>query len=99
MGAYRALAHLCFEAFKSGDSARAAEMARVLESTWDAAEEDGGPNSLGVKNKDLFEQIDQAMDAFIKPILHYAKKAPDPAAVEAAYQEFLEKLKEGDAQK
>lgn len=96
MGAYRALAQLCFQAYQKGDNATAAELARILERTWDAAEEHGGENSLGAKNKDLFEQIDQAMDAFIKPLIHYTTKAPDPAAVKAAYTDFLSKLKQGD---
>src|SRR5882757_3611033 len=77
MGAYRALAQLSYQAFQKGDKATAAELARILERTWDAAEEHGGAESLGVKNKDLFEQLDQAMDAFIKPVMHYAAKAPD----------------------
>lgn len=96
MGAYRALAQLSFQAFQKGDPAMAAELARILERTWDAAEEYGGPNSLGTKNKDLFEQIDEAMDDLIKPLIHYSAKAPDPAAVRAAYEDFLKKLKQGD---
>ena len=36
------------------------------------------------------------MDAFIKPVIHYDKKAPDPPAVEAAYTTYLEKLKAAD---
>jgi hypothetical protein len=96
MGAYRALASLSFQAFQKGDSVMAAEFARILERTWDAAEEGGGPKSLEVKNKDLFEQIDEAMDAFIKPLIHYTTKAPDPKAVKAAYEDFLNKLKQGD---
>jgi hypothetical protein len=96
MGAYQALAQLSFQAFQKGDMATAAELARILERTWDAAEEHGGPNSLGAKNKDLFEKIDEAMDVYIKPIIHYSTKAPDPAAVKAAYADFLTKLKQGD---
>jgi hypothetical protein len=44
----------------------------------------------------LFEQIDKAMDVFIKPIINHAKKAPDPAEVEAAYNDYVAKLKQGD---
>ena len=36
------------------------------------------------------------MDAFIKPVIHYITKAPDPVAVTAAYDDFLRKLKQGD---
>jgi hypothetical protein len=67
MGAYRALASLSFQAFQKGDPATAAELARILERTWDAAEEGGGLKSLEVKNKDLFEQIDEAMDTLLNP--------------------------------
>jgi hypothetical protein len=96
MGAYRALAQLSFQAFQKGDNATAAELARILERTWDAAEEGGGERSLVKTNRNLFEEIDQAMDVFIKPVMHYATKAPDPAGVQAAYHEFLDKLVQGD---
>jgi hypothetical protein len=36
------------------------------------------------------------MDVFIKPIMNSSKKAADPAAVQAAYNDFLEKLKQAD---
>jgi hypothetical protein len=55
-----------FQAFPKGDNATSAELARILERTWDAAEEGGGDRSLAKTNKDLFEQIDKAMDVFIK---------------------------------
>jgi hypothetical protein len=96
MGAYRALAQLSFKAFQKGEIASAAELARVLERTWDAAEEHGGDTSLIKRNKNLFEQIDKAMDVFIKPLINYATKTPDSAAVQVAYNDFLEKLKQGD---
>ena len=35
MGAYRALAQLTMEPFRNGDAAKAAELARILERTWD----------------------------------------------------------------
>jgi hypothetical protein len=96
MGAYRALADLALQAFQKGDSATAAELARILERTWDAAEEHGGEASLLKRDKDLFEQIDQAMDAFIKPLIHYATQPPSAPAVQAAYNDYLGKLKQGD---
>lgn len=96
MGAYRALAELSFQAFQKGDSAAAAKLARILERTWDKGEEGGGERSLAKINNDLFEQIDSAMDAFIKPLIAYEKSVPDPAKVEAAYTSFLEKLKQAD---
>jgi hypothetical protein len=96
MGMYHALAQLSFEAFQQGSLDKAAELARILERTWDAAEEGGGPRSLEVTNKESFEQIDQAMDTFIKPLIHYTTKVPDPLAVKRAYEDFLNKLKQGD---
>ena len=96
MGAYRALAQLSLLAFQKGDSATAAELVRILERTWDAAEGGGGDHSLGKTKQDLFGQIDHAMDMFIDPIMNYAAKAPDPTAVQAAYNEFLDRLKQAD---
>lgn len=95
-GPYRALAQLSFQAFQKGDLAMAAELARILERTWDAAEGKGGEQSLIKTDKALFENLDRAMDVFIKPILAYATKTPDPAAVEAAYKDFKEGLKRAD---
>jgi len=96
MGPYRALAQLSFQAFGRGDTAMAAELARVLEQTWDRGELHGGGKSLSTINSDLAGQIDKAMDVFIKPLTHYAKAAPDVAAAKAAYDAYLEKLKQGD---
>jgi hypothetical protein len=96
MGAYRALAQLTFEAFVSGDNGRAAELARILERTWDAAEEHGGRRSLGIRDKGLFEQLDKSMDNFIKPVLAYATKTPVRDSVETAYKTFLDELRRGD---
>jgi hypothetical protein len=96
MGAYRALAQLSVDAFQKGDIARAALLAQVLERTWDAAEGGGCDRSLAKMNRDMFEQIDKAMDVFIKPIIFYVEKSPDHAAVKAAYVNYLEKLKLAD---
>lgn len=96
MGAYRALAELSFQAFQKGDNVTSAKLARILERTWDKGEEGGGKNSLAVANAELFEQIDNAMDAFIKPLMGNEKSTPDPAKIEVAYAVFLEKLKQAD---
>jgi hypothetical protein len=98
MGAYRALAELSFQAFQKGDREMAAKLAKILERTWDRGEEIGGPQSLGSQNRNLFEQIDQSMDDFIKPLLHYATKAPTADVVEPAYKAFLDALKKVDEQ-
>jgi hypothetical protein len=96
MGAYRALAQLSLRAFERGDMATAAELARILERTWDGAEERGGDRALSKRNKDLFNQLDSAMDAFIKPIIQYAAKPPDSANVKMAYNTFQDGLKRAD---
>jgi hypothetical protein len=36
------------------------------------------------------------MDVYIKPVIFYAVKRPDPAKVQAAYDAYLEKLKPVD---
>jgi hypothetical protein len=91
MGAYRALAQLSFKAFQKGDNATAATLARILERAWDKGEAD-----FEKSNPDLRGKIDRAMDAFIKPLMAYANKRPDPIQVQAAYKDYLDKLKEGD---
>lgn len=96
MGAYQALAEMSYRAFQKGDNATAAELARVLERAWDAAEGGGGDRSLAKTNKELFGAIDKAMDVYIKPVMNYAAKTPDPASIETAYNDFLEKLKQAD---
>lgn len=97
MSTYRALAQLSFRAFQLGDSAEVAELARALERTWDASRDD--KTSVFKTNRALFDEIDNAMDGFIKPLTRSGSKAPDAAtmtAVTTAYQEFLSKLKKGD---
>jgi hypothetical protein len=96
MGTYRALAELSFHAFQKGDGVTAAKLARILERAWDKSEEGGGEKALAKTNSQLFEQIDRAMDVFIKPLIGYEKATPDPAKVESAYSEYLELLKQAD---
>jgi hypothetical protein len=96
MGTYRALAELSFQAFKKGDGVTAAKLARILERAWDSSEEGGGEKALAKTNPQLFEQIDRAMDVFIKPLIGYEKAAPDPAKVESAYNAYLELLKQAE---
>ncbi len=91
-GVYRALAQLTFRSFREGDAETAATLGRILDRTWDQIEESG---ERGLKKSDpkLFERIDEAMDAFIKPVIHYDRKAPEPAEVETTYNKYLEELK------
>jgi hypothetical protein len=96
MGAYRALAQHIYTEFQRGDVAAAAELGTVLERIWDKAEEYGGDTALAKTNRQLFDEIDKAMDQFITPITDAKGKPPDPAKVKAAYNAYLEKLKLAD---
>jgi len=96
MGPYRALAQLAFAASQKGDNALAAKLARILERDWDKAEDYGGESALSKTNHALFEEIDKAMDHFIAPLVAHVSSPPDQAAVKAAYNTYLEKLKLAD---
>jgi hypothetical protein len=96
MGPYRALAQLAYSAFQKGDTAGAAEIARILERVWDKAEDYGGDTALKKTNAQAFEQIDKAMDDFITPLMEYKAKAPEAARIKAAYGTYMEKLKLAD---
>ena len=96
MGPYRALAQLALAASQKGDNATAAELARVLERTWDKAEDYGGDTALSKTNHALFDQIDKAMDQFISILIDHANSAPDSAKLKAAYAAYMEKLKLAD---
>lgn len=96
MGPYRALAQHIYADFQKGDVAGAAAMGRVLERVWDKAEDYGGDTALSKTNRKLFDEIDKAMDEFLTPIWEAKGKAPDAARVKAAYNAYLEKLKQAD---
>jgi hypothetical protein len=96
MGPYRALAQLAVAASQKGDNATAAELARILERTWDKAEDYGGDTALSKTNRALFDQIDKAMDQFIAILIEHVNSAPDSAKVKAAYNSYLDKLKLAD---
>jgi hypothetical protein len=96
MGPYRALAQLAFAASQKGENAAAAELARILERTWDKAEDYGGDTALSKTNHALFEEVDKAMDQFITILIEHAASSPDPAKVKAAYNAYMEKLKLAD---
>jgi hypothetical protein len=96
MGPYRALAQLTFAASQKGDTALAAKLGRILERTWDKSEDYGGETALSKTNRTLFDEIDKAMDRFISPLIAHPKESPDAAAVKAAYNLYLEKLKQAD---
>jgi len=76
------------KAFKAHDMPTAKKKARELEVPWDKNEK-----VLQKKSASVWEQIDKAMDAFIKPVMH--DKSPDSAKVQAAYDTFVAKLQLG----
>jgi hypothetical protein len=96
MGAYRALAQHIYTEFQRGDVAAAAELGIVLERLWDKAEEYGGDTALAKTNRQLFDEIDKAMDQFITPLTDAKGKPPDAAKVKVAYNLYLEKLRLAD---
>jgi hypothetical protein len=96
MGPYRALAQLAYTASTKGDNATAATLAKILERTWDKGEDYGGDTALSKANRNLFDEIDKAMDQFINLLLAHPNAAPDQAKLKAAYSTYLEKLKLAD---
>jgi hypothetical protein len=96
MGPYRALAQLAYAASQKGDHATAATLAKILERTWDKAEDYGGDTALSKTNNAIYEQIDKAMDQFISLFLDHPSAAPDAAKLKVAYSLYLEKLKLAD---
>lgn len=95
MGPYRALAQLAYAAMQKGDKETAAKLTRILERTWDKAEDYGGDTALSKTNHALFEQIDKAMDTFIS-LVQKAGATPDMNAIKNAYTAYLDKLKTAD---
>jgi hypothetical protein len=96
MGPYRALAQLAYSASQKGDNATAAMLAKILERTWDKAEDYGGDTALSKTNHALFENVDKAMDQFINFLLDHQTSVPDPTKLKTLYLNYLEKLKLAD---
>jgi hypothetical protein len=96
MGPYRALAQLAYSASQKGENANAAALAKILERTWDKAEDYSGDTALAKTNHALFEEIDKAMDQFVSLLIEHPSSPPDPARVKTAYLAYLEKLKLAD---
>ena len=85
MTRYRDLAGETLAAFKSGDKSAAKTKARDLEKAWD-----GEQKALKSKSPAVWTSVDDAMDAFIKPLMKGG--SPDAAAVQAAYDAFIAQL-------
>lgn len=96
MGPYRALAQLAYTSSQKGDNATAATLAKVLERTWDKAEDYGGDTALSKTNHALFEEVDKAMDQFVNLLMDHPNSTPDAGKLKTAYLGYLEKLKLAD---
>ena len=85
MTPYRNMATEVLKAFKAHDLATARKRAKDLETMWDKNEK-----KLEKDSPEVWKQIDQAMDEFIKPL---SAKAPDADKVQSTYDAFIAKLK------
>lgn len=85
MTPYRTMAADALTAFKAGDMATAKAKSRELEKAWDSQQKD-----LKAKSPEVWKSVDDAMDAFIKPLMKGG--SPDAAKVQAAYDDFIAKL-------
>ena len=92
MQLYRQLAADTLTAFQAHDMSTARKKARELEVTWDSREK-----ALQKNSPDLWEQIDKAMDAFIKPVMQ--GKSLDPAKVQTAYDTYIATLQMAEPQR
>jgi hypothetical protein len=88
MGVYRALARLAYEAVQQHDMHRAATFAYLLERTWDR-----GEDGLRKSNRDVWLQIDRAMDGIVRPIVADPYLHMDAKQFKRAYATYTEKLK------
>jgi hypothetical protein len=76
---------------------RPAKLARILERTWDQGEwHNSSDGSFCKANRSVCRRIDLVMDVFMGLIVNFSKKTPDPAALQTAYNDFLEKRKQDD---
>lgn len=85
MTPYRNMAAETLKAFQAHDLVTARKRAKDLETMWDKNEK-----ALQKASPEVWKQIDDAMDAFIKPL---SDKAPDADKVQAGYDAFIAKLK------
>jgi hypothetical protein len=88
-----ALAQYTFWAFKNGDCENAAILAKVLDITWNLGEGRANDTALMGYNRKLYRQLDEAMDQFIEPLDECQQNPPDTSKVEAAYSNYINKLK------
>ena len=85
---YRVLGQLAVEAVQNDDFPRAVVYAKILEVVWDR-----GENNLKTKSREKWDEVDEALDQFIRPIVRFADKKPAVAEVQANYARLAETLK------
>ncbi len=85
MRPYRKLAMESMAAYEAHEMALAKKKAKALEKAWDKGEKE-----LKKKSPDVWQQIDTAMDAFVKPMMN--KEEPEVFKTGRAYDAFLAKL-------
>lgn len=85
---FRSLARMAMDSVTKNDMAAARNYCHTLESEWDQ-----GASGLQRTSPQVWNQIDQAMDDFIHPIINSGTGVHDKAALNTAYQNFLDKLK------
>ncbi len=85
---FRSVAQMAMDAVKKNDLTAASKFCQTLELEWDEGEQ-----ALRQSSPEVWNQIDQAMDDFIHPIMNSGGVAPDTATLNAVYQKFLAKLK------
>ena len=88
MGPYRDQARLVMEAVKKNDMVTANALCQKLERAWDQ-----GERALHQSAPAVWQQIDEAMDVFIHIIMRSGGVAPNAVALDAAYRDYLNKLK------
>jgi len=85
MTPYRKLANDSMAAYEAHDMPTAKKKAHALEKAWDKREK-----ALKKKSPDVWEQIDTAVDAFVKPMMK--KEEPDVVKTVRAYDTLLSKF-------
>jgi hypothetical protein len=79
------MAEEILKAFKAGDMDTAKAKGREIQKAWDSEQK-----KLKSRAPEVRKAVDRAMDAFVKPIIKQAD--PDPAKVQAAYDDYIAKL-------
>lgn len=88
-GIYCAMADLVLESALKNDFPRAVTLSKILEVMFDRAE-----HGFHERQPEKWVEIDEAMDAFIRPIILYAGAIPEPAGMKVTHDDFVMKLRQ-----